>query len=92
MRAFPYALTDKWILGKESGIPTIQLMDYMKLKRKEGQSVDASVLLRSGNYFVPDYFIRESRGGRSLGGREVGKEGKNKIWEEMEELYRESGN
>jgi hypothetical protein len=27
-----------------------------------------------------------------LGGREVGKEGKNKIWEEMEELYRESGN
>ena len=87
-----YVLIDKWILVQKLRIPKIQYTDHMKLKRKEGQSVDASVLLRSGNYFVPDYFIRDSRGGRSLGGREVGKEGKNKIWEEMEELYRESGN
>ena len=30
-------------------IPKIQFTDHMKLKKKEDQSVDASVLLRSGN-------------------------------------------
>jgi hypothetical protein len=30
-----YALTDKWILGKECLMPTIQLKDHMELKRKE---------------------------------------------------------
>ena len=44
-------LTDKWILGKEHEIPTIQLMDHMKLK-KEVQRVDASVLLRRGNNII----------------------------------------
>jgi hypothetical protein len=29
-----YGLTDKWVLGRKHGIPTIQLMDHMKLKRK----------------------------------------------------------
>jgi hypothetical protein len=29
-----YVFTDKWVLGKEHGIPMIQLMDHMKLKRK----------------------------------------------------------
>ena len=31
-------LTDKWILGKENGKLTVQLMDHMKLKNKEDQS------------------------------------------------------
>lgn len=47
-----YALMDKWILGKELGIPMIQLMDHMKLRRNEDQRVDASVLLRRGNKII----------------------------------------
>jgi hypothetical protein len=30
-------------------IPKIQFTDYMKLKKKEDQSMDASILLRRGN-------------------------------------------
>jgi hypothetical protein len=56
-----YVLTDKWILGKESGISTIQLTDHMKLKRKEHQSVDASALLTRGNNI-----IKGSRGWEGL--------------------------
>jgi hypothetical protein len=41
-----YALTDKLILPK---IPKIQFTDHIKLKKKEDQSVDASLLLRRGN-------------------------------------------
>jgi hypothetical protein len=44
-----YALTVKWILAQKLGIPKIQFTDHLKLKKKEDQSVDASVLLRSGN-------------------------------------------
>ena len=47
-----YVLTDRWILVKECGIPTIKLIDNIKLKRKEDQRVDASVLLRRGNKIV----------------------------------------
>ena len=36
------------VLGKEHVIPKIQFTDDMKLKRKEDQRVDASVLLRRG--------------------------------------------
>ena len=83
-----YVLTAKWILGKECGIPMIQLTDHMKLKRKEDQRVDASVLLRRGNKI-----IKGSRGWEGLGRkRRGGKKGKNHIWEEMEEMYRGSGN
>ena len=39
----------------------IQLMDHMKLKRKEDQRVDASVLLRRGNKI-----IKGSRGWEGL--------------------------
>ena len=35
-----------WILGKTLEIYMLQLKDLMKLKKKEGQIVDASVLLR----------------------------------------------
>jgi hypothetical protein len=44
-----YALTDKWILPYNLRIPKIQFTDHMKLKKKEDQIVDASVLLRKAN-------------------------------------------
>ena len=71
-------------------IPTVQLTDHMKLKRKEDQRVDASVLLRRGNKI-----IKGSRGWKELGRKRRGggqKEGQNQVWEEMEEMYRGSGN
>jgi hypothetical protein len=40
-----YALTDKWILAQKLQILKIQFTDHMKLKKKENQSVGASVLL-----------------------------------------------
>jgi hypothetical protein len=43
-----YALTNTWILAQKLGIPKVQFTAHMKLKKKENQSVDASVLLRSG--------------------------------------------
>jgi hypothetical protein len=61
-------------------------MDHMKLRRKEDQRVNASILLRRGNKI-----IKESRGWEGLGwkGRGGGKkEGKNQVWEEMEQMYR----
>jgi hypothetical protein len=82
-----YALTDKWILGKEHGIPTKQLM---KLKRKKDQRVDASVLLTRGNKI-----IKGSRGWEGLGRKREGggeKEGQNQVWEEIEEMHKGSGN
>jgi hypothetical protein len=33
-------------------IPMIQLTNYMKVKKKEDQSMDASVLLRRGNKII----------------------------------------
>jgi hypothetical protein len=42
-----YALTDKWILAHKFGIPKIQFTDHMKLKKKEDQSVGASVFRRT---------------------------------------------
>ena len=68
----------------------IQLTNHMKLKRKEDQRMDASVLLRRGNNI-----IKGSRGWEGLGRKRRGggeKEGKNQVWEEMEEMYRGSGN
>ena len=44
-----FALHDKWMLAQKLGIPKIQFTDHMKLKKKEDQSADASVLLRRGN-------------------------------------------
>jgi hypothetical protein len=43
-----YVLIDTWILGQKLRIPKIQFTDHMMLKRKEGHSVDISVLLRRG--------------------------------------------
>jgi hypothetical protein len=43
-----YALTDKWILAQKFGILKVQFTDHRKLRKKEDQSVGASVLLRRG--------------------------------------------
>ena len=40
-----YILSDNWILAQKLRIPKIQLTDQMKFKKKEGQSMDTSVLL-----------------------------------------------
>jgi hypothetical protein len=44
-----YAHSDRWILAQGLRISKIQFTDHMKLKKKEDQSVGASVLLRRGN-------------------------------------------
>ena len=62
----------------------------MKLKKKEDQSVDASVLLRRQNKT-----IKVRRGWAALGRKRRmrgEKERQNQVWEEMEEMYRGSGN
>jgi hypothetical protein len=50
----------KWILVQKLRIPKIQFTYHMKLKKKEDQSVDASVLLRRRNKILT--------GGRGGGG------------------------
>ena len=54
----------------------------MKLKRKEEQSECFS--LRRGNKI-----IKGSRVWKGIGRKRRGKEGKNQVWEEMEEMNRE---
>jgi hypothetical protein len=44
-----YTLTDKWKLTQKLGIPKIQFVEHMKLKKKEDQSVNTSILLRREN-------------------------------------------
>ena len=44
-----YALIDKQILAQKLRIPKKQFTDLMKLKKKKGQNVDVSVLLRREN-------------------------------------------
>jgi len=44
-----YVLTDKWILAEKFELPKMQFTDHMKLKKKDDQSVDASLLLKRGN-------------------------------------------
>ena len=39
----------KWILAPKLRIPKTQFIHYIKLKKKEDQSMDASVLLKMGN-------------------------------------------
>ena len=40
-----YAVPGKWILAQKLGIPKIQLIDHMKLKKKKNQSVDILILI-----------------------------------------------
>ena len=52
----------------------------MKLKRKEDQRMDASVLLRSENNIIKESGVWEELGRK----RGRGKEGHNQVWEEIE--------
>ena len=65
-----YALTDKWILAQKLRIPKIQFTDHMKLKKKEGHSVGASVLLIRGNQ-VLTWGNMETKCGRETEGKAV---------------------
>ena len=66
----------------------IQLKDHIKVKRKESQRVDASVLFRKRNKIILDSRQWERLGWKRRGGWE--KEGKNEVWEEIEDMYRGS--
>jgi hypothetical protein len=44
-----YALSEKWVLTEKLRIPKIQFTEHIKVKKKEDQSVGASVFLGSGN-------------------------------------------
>jgi hypothetical protein len=45
----------------------VQLTDHMKLKKKEEQSVDASILLKRGNKIITGGREREDLAGREEG-------------------------
>jgi hypothetical protein len=47
-------------LAPKLGIPKIQFTDHMRLKKKEDQSVDASVLLKRGNKYSQEEIQRQS--------------------------------
>ena len=42
-------LTEKWVLAQKLRIPKIKFTDHKKLKKKEDQIVDTSVLFKRGN-------------------------------------------
>ena len=44
-----YVLSDKWVLTEKLRIPKIQFTVHIKVKKKEDQSVGASVFLGRGN-------------------------------------------
>jgi hypothetical protein len=71
----------------------IQFTDLMKLKKKEDQKVNASILLRRlgrrGNKIIMGDRGREGPGRREEG---EGKRGQDQIWKETGEKYRWTGN
>jgi hypothetical protein len=64
----------------------IQLTDHTKLKKKENQSVDASVLLRRWIKIIMGRRVWERLGRKRGGGEEKG--GQGQVWEEMRAMYR----
>jgi hypothetical protein len=72
----------------------IKFTNNMKLKKKEDQSMDASVLLRRGNKIIIGHRGWEGCG-RDVGGRGDGERKKgsqDQVWKETVEMYRGSGN
>ena len=65
-----YVLTDKWILTQKLRIPKIQFTEHMKVKKKEDQSVDASVLLRRGDK-IPTGGDTETKCGAKTEGKAI---------------------
>ena len=62
--------SDKWILAQKLGIPKIQFTNHMKLKKKEDQSVDTSILLRRGNK-IPMEGVTETKCGAETEGMTI---------------------
>ena len=74
-----YAFIGKWILAQKLGIPMIKLTNHMEPKKKEDQSVDASILHRRGNN-------NNHRRWREGPGREKGtggEWGRDQVWEDQ---------
>jgi hypothetical protein len=67
-----YALTDEWILAQKLVISKIQFSKYMKLKKKEDQSIDTSILLRRGNK-IPMEGVTETKHGTETEGMTIQK-------------------
>ena len=67
-----YALTDKWIQAQKLRIPKVQFAKHVKLKKKEDQSVDTSVLLRRGNK-IPKEGVTETNFGAETEGMTIQK-------------------
>jgi hypothetical protein len=65
-----YALTDKWILAQKLRIPKRQFTNHMKLKKKEEQSVDTSILPRKGNK-IPMEGVTETKCGSETEGMTI---------------------
>ena len=76
-----YALTD-WIFATKLRILMIQLTDHMKIRKKEDQSVDTSVLLEGGTKYC-----WKVECGMDLGGRE---DGEGKKWEHDQAVRNQS--
>ena len=51
-RVTSFRMTDKWILAQKLKILNIQFTDQMKLKKKEDQSVGASVLRKENKILM----------------------------------------
>ena len=85
-----YVLTYKWILRRKLRIPIIQLTDHMKLKKKEDQRVDASVLLRRGNKILTEGREWVGLGQKRGEGEEKGRQ--EQVWVETGMICKGSGN
>ena len=81
-----HILTDKWIKEKKIRTLTIQLHDHMKPKKKNDQSVDASVLLRRKNKIITEFRLREGSGRKKGGVGEKG--GESGVGQDREEVLR----
>jgi hypothetical protein len=78
------ALTDKWILAQKLRIP---MVDHMKLKKTEDQSVDASVLLRRANKIIMGGKGREGpRRESGQGGKRWTRSGVGRDWGELQRV------
>jgi len=66
----------------------MQLIDRMKFKKKEDQSMSTSALLRSGNKIIMGVKGWGVFGRKREGGEE---NGQGQMWEEKGEMYRGSG-
>jgi len=65
-----YELIDKWILAQKLRIPKIQFAKYLKLKKKEDQSVDTLFLLKMRNK-IPMEEVTETKFRAETEGRTI---------------------